>query len=28
VYASRARAEGAGLAPCTSCRPDLHPLPA
>lgn len=28
LFASRARAESAGLAPCTSCRPDLHPLPA
>ena len=26
VYGSRARAEAVGLAPCTSCRPDLHPL--
>ncbi len=24
---SRARAEATGLAPCTTCRPDLHPLP-
>jgi methylated-DNA-[protein]-cysteine S-methyltransferase len=28
LYASRARAEAVGLAPCTSCRPDLHALPA
>ncbi len=28
LFASRERAESAGLAPCTSCRPDLHPLPA
>jgi len=27
LFASRARAEATGLAPCTSCRPDLHPLP-
>ncbi len=27
LYASRARAEAAGLRPCTTCRPDLHPLP-
>jgi O-6-methylguanine DNA methyltransferase len=26
LFASRDRAEAAGLAPCTSCRPDLHPL--
>jgi hypothetical protein len=26
LYASRERAEGRGLVPCTSCRPDLHPL--
>lgn len=26
LYASRQRAESAGLTPCTSCRPDLHPL--
>jgi len=25
-FASRACAEAAGLAPCTDCRPDLHPL--
>jgi O-6-methylguanine DNA methyltransferase len=24
--ASRQRAEAAGLSPCTTCRPDLHPL--
>lgn len=26
LFGSRERAEGAGLAPCTTCRPDLHPL--
>jgi methylated-DNA-[protein]-cysteine S-methyltransferase len=26
LFASRARAEASGLAPCTSCRPDLHPI--
>lgn len=26
LFASRERAEAVGLAPCTSCRPDLHPL--
>lgn len=26
LFASRTRAEAAGLAPCTTCRPDLHPL--
>jgi methylated-DNA-[protein]-cysteine S-methyltransferase len=26
LFASRADAEVGGLAPCTSCRPDLHPL--
>lgn len=26
LFASRARAEAAGLEPCTSCRPDLHPI--
>ncbi|OLC16183.1 MAG: hypothetical protein AUH29_05585 [Candidatus Rokubacteria bacterium 13_1_40CM_69_27] len=25
-FGSRARAEAAGLQPCTTCRPDLHPL--
>ena len=25
-FGSRASAEAAGLAPCTDCRPDLHPL--
>jgi len=25
-FASRERAEAAGLAPCTACRPDLHPI--
>jgi methylated-DNA-[protein]-cysteine S-methyltransferase len=28
LFGSRERAEGAGLRPCTTCRPDLHPLPA
>ena len=27
LYASRARAEAVGLAPCTTCRPDLHRAP-
>ncbi|MBI4636823.1 MAG: methylated-DNA--[protein]-cysteine S-methyltransferase [Candidatus Rokubacteria bacterium] len=27
LFSSREGAESAGLAPCTSCRPDLHPLP-
>jgi methylated-DNA-[protein]-cysteine S-methyltransferase len=26
LFASRERAESVGLAPCTTCRPDLHPL--
>lgn len=26
LFASRERAEAVGLEPCTSCRPDLHPL--
>ena len=26
LFGSRARAEAAGLAPCTACRPDLHPI--
>jgi methylated-DNA-[protein]-cysteine S-methyltransferase len=26
LFASRERAEATGLAPCTGCRPDLHPL--
>jgi len=26
LFGSRARAEAVGLAPCTSCRPDLHPM--
>jgi len=26
LFGSRERAEAAGLAPCSSCRPDLHPL--
>jgi methylated-DNA-[protein]-cysteine S-methyltransferase len=28
LFGTRERAEAAGLAPCTSCRPDLHPLSA
>ena len=28
LFASRADAEARGLRPCTSCRPDLHPLTA
>ena len=28
LFASRADAEARGLRPCTSCRPDLHPLSA
>ena len=28
LFASRERAEALGLTPCTSCRPDLHPLSA
>lgn len=28
LFGSRAGAEAAGLAPCTSCRPDLHPISA
>jgi methylated-DNA-[protein]-cysteine S-methyltransferase len=28
LFASREIAEARGFAPCTSCRPDLHPLPA
>jgi methylated-DNA-[protein]-cysteine S-methyltransferase len=28
LYAARERAEAAGLAPCTACRPDLHPISA
>lgn len=27
LFGSRAQAEAVGLAPCTTCRPDLHPLP-
>jgi len=27
LFGSRERAQAAGLAPCTTCRPDLHPLP-
>jgi O-6-methylguanine DNA methyltransferase len=26
LFASRGRAEAAGYAPCTTCRPDIHPL--
>jgi methylated-DNA-[protein]-cysteine S-methyltransferase len=26
LFGSRERAEALGLAPCTTCRPDLHPL--
>jgi methylphosphotriester-DNA--protein-cysteine methyltransferase len=28
LFGTRAGAEAAGFAPCSSCRPDLHPLPA
>jgi methylated-DNA-[protein]-cysteine S-methyltransferase len=28
LFSARERAEAAGLAPCTSCRPDLHPISA
>jgi methylated-DNA-[protein]-cysteine S-methyltransferase len=28
LFGTRERAEAAGLAPCTTCRPDVHPLPA
>ena len=28
LFGSRERAEAAGFGPCSSCRPDLHPLPA
>lgn len=28
LFSSRRRAEAVGLRPCSSCRPDLHPLPA
>jgi methylated-DNA-[protein]-cysteine S-methyltransferase len=28
LFGTRERAEAAGFVPCTSCRPDLHPLPA
>ena len=28
LYGSRERAEAVGLQPCSSCRPDLHPLSA
>jgi O-6-methylguanine DNA methyltransferase len=27
LFGSRERAEAAGLTPCTTCRPDLHPIP-
>ena len=26
LFGTREGAETAGFAPCTSCRPDLHPL--
>jgi methylphosphotriester-DNA--protein-cysteine methyltransferase len=28
LFGSREHAEAVGLSPCSSCRPDLHPLPA
>jgi methylated-DNA-[protein]-cysteine S-methyltransferase len=28
LFGERERAEAAGFVPCTTCRPDLHPLPA
>jgi hypothetical protein len=28
LFGSRGHAESVGLTPCTSCRPDLHPLSA
>jgi methylphosphotriester-DNA--protein-cysteine methyltransferase len=28
LFGSRDRAEAIGLEPCTTCRPDLHPLAA
>lgn len=28
LFGSRRHAEAVGLSPCTSCRPDLHPIPA
>jgi methylated-DNA-[protein]-cysteine S-methyltransferase len=28
LFGTRERAEAAGFSPCSSCRPDLHPLPA
>ncbi|HEY7250391.1 MAG TPA: methylated-DNA--[protein]-cysteine S-methyltransferase [Methylomirabilota bacterium] len=28
LFGTRERAEAAGFIPCTTCRPDLHPLPA
>ena len=27
LFGTREGAEAAGFAPCTACRPDLHPLP-
>jgi hypothetical protein len=27
LFASRRQAETSGLAPCSACRPDVHPLP-
>ena len=27
LFGSRRRVEGVGVSPCTTCRPDLHPLP-
>ena len=27
LFGARERAEGVGLRPCSSCRPDVHPLP-
>jgi hypothetical protein len=28
LFGARERAEAAGYVPCTTCRPDLNPLPA
>ena len=28
LFGSRQHAEAVGLSPCSSCRPDLHPLSA
>jgi methylphosphotriester-DNA--protein-cysteine methyltransferase len=28
LFGTREGAEAAGFEPCTTCRPDLHPLPA